>query len=353
MRSSKWGQAAWFVQEGRLLLLQRAAAPWQGGWNLPAGYVEADEDPRRAAERETLEETGLKIRAGVLVNAYYYQDDHRGSGVFLLYEGGSPEGTLVSTPEALQARFFGPSEIPTSLAGGGHDQAIQAWQQNCSAGEGTSMSSPIPFDPQTWNASIASLPYAHVLQTWEWAQVKQRNGWQPQPLRWEGGAGVLLQRSIPAGGFAARLRVLYIPKGPLIDWADATLRRQVLTDLRQVARRQGAIFIKIDPDLPLGTGFPGTPEAAPFPPGEATLADLKALGWRLSGEQIQFRNTVVIDLAPSEDELLGRMKQKTRYNINLARRKGVSHPPRQPRRTCPCFTRCTPETSLPRWLRDP
>ena len=43
-----------------------------------------------------------------------------------------------------------------------------------------------------------------------------------------------------------------------------------------------------------------------------------------SSDQIQFRNTVMIDLSPSEDEMLARMKQKTRYNVRLADKKGVT-----------------------------
>jgi lipid II:glycine glycyltransferase (peptidoglycan interpeptide bridge formation enzyme) len=47
-------------------------------------------------------------------------------------------------------------------------------------------------------------------------------------------------------------------------------------------------------------------------------------GWRFSPEQIQFRNTVLIDLSPELENLLANMKQKTRYNVRLAGRKGVS-----------------------------
>ena len=53
------------------------------------------------------------------------------------------------------------------------------------------------------------------------------------------------------------------------------------------------------------------------------IDDLKRDGWQFSQEQVQFRNTVLIDLEPGEKELLANMKQKTRYNVNLALRKGV------------------------------
>ena len=53
------------------------------------------------------------------------------------------------------------------------------------------------------------------------------------------------------------------------------------------------------------------------------IAALTRRGWRPSGEQIQYRNTVVTDLTPSEDELLAAMKPKWRYNIRLAERRGV------------------------------
>jgi peptidoglycan pentaglycine glycine transferase (the first glycine) len=187
-----------------------------------------------------------------------------------------------------------------------------------------------PFkSPAEWNDLIARLPNPHVLQSWQWGQEKARLGWQPLPYVWRDARGqvqaaaLILQRTIATGGFALRPRILYVPKGPLLDWRNTNLCTTVLDDLQAFARQQGAIFVKVDPDVCLGTGIPGSTEAVEDAGGLAVKNNLSQRGWRFSAEQIQFRNTVQINLAPSEDELLGRMKQKTRYNIRLAQRKGV------------------------------
>lgn len=187
------------------------------------------------------------------------------------------------------------------------------------------------FNADRWNAIVGSLPGAHLLQTWEWGQVKARFGWEPMPKIWYGADGspsaaaLILGRSVAIPGLPIRLRVLYAPKGPVLRaWGEADLRRKVLDDLRLLALEQGAIFIKIDPDVSLGIDIPGSEKATIDALGETVQADLLSFGWRFSSEQVQFRNTVLIDLRPSLDDLLGSMKQKTRYNIRLAERKGVT-----------------------------
>jgi peptidoglycan pentaglycine glycine transferase (the first glycine) len=194
----------------------------------------------------------------------------------------------------------------------------------------------IPFTgaPSAWNELIASLPLPHLLQTWEWSQVKARYGWEPLSFVWGDqesrsgkkplAAAMVLKRSLPVGGLSKKMCVLYIPKGPNLDWKDVPLRQCVLRDLQAFAKHEGAIFIKLDPDVQLGTGVPGTPDTVELNAGQAARTELVERGWNFSQDQIQFRNTVLIDLSQSEDELLARMKQKTRYNVRLAQKKGVS-----------------------------
>ncbi len=174
-----------------------------------------------------------------------------------------------------------------------------------------------------WDALIARLPNPHLLQTWEWAQVKAAYGWQPMPFTWDGAAAMVLKRRVLDRSFAARLCILYIPKGPCFEAVDDAAWTGVMDDLQAFARKQGAILLKIDPDAVIGTGIPGGPEAQDGEEGLRFQAALKQRGWRFSHDQVQFRNTVLVDLTPPEDELLSRMKQKTRYNVRLAEKKGV------------------------------
>lgn len=184
--------------------------------------------------------------------------------------------------------------------------------------------------PEAWDELIADLPQPHLLQTWEWAQVKEQYGWKARPMIWRSAvrekfsaAAMVLERTISPGGFSARLRVLYIPKGPNLDWKDVALRGRVIEDLQGFANREKAIFVKLDPDVKLGVGIPGAVDAKEDQCGHTIQSELKQQGWLFSQDQIQFRNSVLIDLTPSEDEMLARMKQKTRYNIRLAEKKGV------------------------------
>jgi lipid II:glycine glycyltransferase (peptidoglycan interpeptide bridge formation enzyme) len=191
-----------------------------------------------------------------------------------------------------------------------------------------------------WNSIISKLPNPQFLQTYEWGQVKAKYGWRPLYVVWTAdqfivandqlpitdncvAAALILKRQIIRSGFAARLSVLYSPKGPLLDWTDESLRERVLNDLQSFAKKQRAIFLKCDPDVVLGTGIPGSEGDVPENNGQVVMSELKRTGWRYSSDQIQFRNTVLIDLNPTEDAMLARMKQKTRYNIRLAEKKGV------------------------------
>ena len=173
-----------------------------------------------------------------------------------------------------------------------------------------------------WNLLAAALPQAHILQSWEWGDFKSRYGWSARRFVWK---ATDLPSALAAAQLLTRsergLRVMYVPKGPLLNWEDGALRAQVLSDLKNLARREHSIFVKIDPDLPL-------PDHVRLSINMPSLELFRTPGpaaglWRFSRDQIQFRNTVQLDLRRSEAEILAGMKQKTRYNVRLAEKRGV------------------------------
>ncbi|GAB1471914.1 peptidoglycan bridge formation glycyltransferase FemA/FemB family protein [Chloroflexota bacterium] len=191
-----------------------------------------------------------------------------------------------------------------------------------------------------WNQIISTLPDPHFLQTYEWGQVKAKYGWKPYYAIWtDDGKFTVFQTaenwSLKTGHYQAaalilkrtafrRFSIYYAPKGPLMDWANESLRKRVLDDLQSFAKEQGAIFLKLDPDVVLGRGVPVSEDEVTENSGQAVMSDLRRRGWVESSDQIQFRNTVVVDLSASEEDILMRMKQKTRYNVRLAEKKDVT-----------------------------
>ncbi|MFC2029532.1 NUDIX domain-containing protein [Chloroflexota bacterium] len=131
-RQLKVGAGVLIELDSQLLLVQRgdAADAFPGTWNLPAGYCESDEAPAITAEREATEETGLRVRAGRLRGAHFFDDDPRGNGVLFVYDAQVEGGELrCDGLEAQAARYFSPEAVPKALCGGGHDKAIAAWRR--------------------------------------------------------------------------------------------------------------------------------------------------------------------------------------------------------------------------------
>ena len=123
----KVGAGAVIVSDGRLRRLQRSAAPCRGSWRRPPGYVEADASPNQAVVREVSEEVGLSVEVERLLEVYYFDDDPRGNGIFIVFQCLILNGEVGVSPEAQAARFFAPSDLPEELAGGGHDRAVREW----------------------------------------------------------------------------------------------------------------------------------------------------------------------------------------------------------------------------------
>jgi lipid II:glycine glycyltransferase (peptidoglycan interpeptide bridge formation enzyme) len=164
------------------------------------------------------------------------------------------------------------------------------------------------INEREWNSFVSTSTGGHLLQSSQWGYLKERFGWQVARLiiedqgQWLAGAQVLFR---PLG----LQTIAYVPKGPVADWADEEVTKTLLEALHQLCRRRRAIFLKIEPDLA---------------EDHALTQRLTELGFRASPQTIQPRCTILLDLTPDPESILAGMKSKTRYNIRLAARKGVT-----------------------------
>lgn len=64
------GVGAVILQDSHALVVKRAGEPLKGQWSIPGGAVELGETLRQAAAREALEETGLIVEPGDVVDVF-------------------------------------------------------------------------------------------------------------------------------------------------------------------------------------------------------------------------------------------------------------------------------------------
>jgi len=168
---------------------------------------------------------------------------------------------------------------------------------------------------------------ASFLQSWTWGGFKASYGWKPLRFRLEArgrSAGLqALLRRMPAGFSFA-----YVPHGPALELPEGE-RSAFLAELAEALRAhlpRRCLFIRFDPPWyevePKDAG--GEEEAAA--PGTFPEVSRPRLGapLRKAAYDVQPPDTVLVDLRPSEGDILAAMKPKWRYNIRLAERKGVA-----------------------------
>ncbi|HSI05878.1 MAG: NUDIX hydrolase [Myxococcota bacterium] len=91
-----------------ILLCRRAIEPRRGYWTIPAGFLEAHEDPQTGARREAMEEATAEIAIDALLAVYSVA---RISQVQLIYRA-TLVGTFAPGPESLEVALFAWDELP-------------------------------------------------------------------------------------------------------------------------------------------------------------------------------------------------------------------------------------------------
>lgn len=99
-------------RQDQVLLVQRANEPGRGLWSLPAGFMDAHEDPASAAARECREETGLAVVITGLRGVVAGREHARGADFLLIYTAVIQSGDLCAGDDADAAQFFPRAQLP-------------------------------------------------------------------------------------------------------------------------------------------------------------------------------------------------------------------------------------------------
>jgi peptidoglycan pentaglycine glycine transferase (the first glycine) len=162
-----------------------------------------------------------------------------------------------------------------------------------------------------WNAWTEGSPGGgHLLQSYEWGEIKRALKWRPVRL--------VLQREdevVGVGQFVTYSTplvpgvLMYCPKGPWLPWEDEEAVRTFFRGLLHVAIRHRAHTIKIEPEV--------TEDST------RTKELLAEIGFKKFRWNVNHKMTTTVDLELPEDELLANMKKGTRYGVRRAIREGV------------------------------
>jgi peptidoglycan pentaglycine glycine transferase (the first glycine) len=179
----------------------------------------------------------------------------------------------------------------------------------------------IELSSEQWEELASNAIFGHLLQTHAWANLQEKLNRTSIRIA-IGEAGEKGEHQKPV--LIAQLFVmplmfgktyLYCPRGPIFTTNKEDNNRAQIIDafakaVKTHARREKSIFLRVEP--------------AWLAHDKHNLADaLRQVGFTVSNHHMQPAQTRTIDLTLSEDEILAQMKQKARYNIRLAARKGV------------------------------
>ena len=165
-------------------------------------------------------------------------------------------------------------------------------------------------DASRWDAFVDQHPEGHLLQQSRWATVKQTTGWGCLRIGicddgvLLAGAQILIKQRY---GFSA----WYIPRGPVFG-DDQLLNQALLAALRAQAKQQRAVFIRMEPNMVVGSNR------------ERIVTRVLGGAGMQTSASTQPQHSVHVDLEPHTDALLAAMTKGHRADIKKAQKLGVT-----------------------------
>jgi lipid II:glycine glycyltransferase (peptidoglycan interpeptide bridge formation enzyme) len=157
------------------------------------------------------------------------------------------------------------------------------------------------------------LKKAALFQFYNWGKFQESLGrkiWQLIFLTNENiiASALIIKYELPLGK-----SYLYCNRGPILSAVTNELRIQILKllieKISEIAQKENSIFFRLDPEW------------------DNKVENTKLfsnLNFKKSKKETNPKNTLILNISKSEEEILTQMHSKTRYNIRLSEKKGVT-----------------------------
>ena len=159
-------------------------------------------------------------------------------------------------------------------------------------------------DKNKLNNFVSSQKYSQFLQSWQWGQFQEKVSSKVFRLGAEEDGNLVAAATIVKKFLPMGKNYFYCPRGPIIKLKNEKLKiieELLFYEIRELARKEKVMFLRFEPEV-----------------------EYKLENWQIEKAlDVQPSKTLVLDLNKSEDELLGEMHPKTRYNIRLAEKKKI------------------------------
>ena len=168
-------------------------------------------------------------------------------------------------------------------------------------------------DKDRYTNFLLQSEYKDILQSWEWGEVKSKFNWKVSRIgffeRGElKGISQILEKKLPLG-----FSLLYVPRGPIIDWNNLDLTSKIIDSLRlffiKSKKNQRCLFLRLEP---------------PAEKKHELIEIFKDAGFKEYFKTVQPPSTLLIDLNQPKEELFKKLRRTARNLINRSEREGIN-----------------------------
>lgn len=147
---------------------------------------------------------------------------------------------------------------------------------------------------EEWNGFVAT-EGGSFLQSWEWGNFQHDYGRKVYRIGVEQSGEVIAGAQIIRYDLPAKKSYFFAPRGPQV------FHEMILEKIKELAPKNNCLFWRLEP-------------------AEKDAVEKYKL---IKTKDVHPKKTLLLNLKDSEEQLLANMKQKTRYNLRLAAKKGV------------------------------